>query len=105
MILDEDADPVGHEQQKKKFAPDRFAPAGWALEPIGGRWRYPFHPPLRHPSETDGSAQLPTRRGRLRGLYIDVHIRRLRKALEESGYDRLIQTVRGSGYRLSSRPS
>jgi two-component system phosphate regulon response regulator PhoB len=35
---------------------------------------------------------------------IDVHIRRLRKALEESGHDRLIQTVRGSGYRLSSRP-
>jgi two-component system phosphate regulon response regulator PhoB len=35
---------------------------------------------------------------------IDVHIRRLRKALEEFGYDRLIQTVRGSGYRLSSKP-
>ena len=35
---------------------------------------------------------------------IDVHIRRLRKALEEYGYDRLIQTVRGSGYRFSARP-
>lgn len=35
---------------------------------------------------------------------IDVHIRRLRKALEEFGYDRLIQTVRGAGYRLSTRP-
>jgi two-component system phosphate regulon response regulator PhoB len=35
---------------------------------------------------------------------IDVHIRRLRKALEESDYDRLIQTVRGSGYRFSSKP-
>jgi len=35
---------------------------------------------------------------------IDVHIRRLRKALEEFDYDRLIQTVRGSGYRFSSRP-
>ncbi|HYJ39981.1 MAG TPA: phosphate regulon transcriptional regulator PhoB [Steroidobacteraceae bacterium] len=35
---------------------------------------------------------------------IDVHIRLLRKALEEFGYDRLIQTVRGSGYRFSSRP-
>jgi two-component system phosphate regulon response regulator PhoB len=35
---------------------------------------------------------------------IDVHIRRLRKALEETGYDRLIQTVRGSGYRFSARP-
>ena len=35
---------------------------------------------------------------------IDVHIRRLRKALEEFGHDRLIQTVRGSGYRFSARP-
>ena len=35
---------------------------------------------------------------------IDVHIRRLRKAREEYGYDRLIQTVRGSGYRFSARP-
>jgi two-component system phosphate regulon response regulator PhoB len=35
---------------------------------------------------------------------IDVHIRRLRKALEEYGYDRLIQTVRGSGYRFSAKP-
>jgi len=35
---------------------------------------------------------------------IDVHIRRLRKALEEHGFDRLIQTVRGSGYRFSARP-
>jgi two-component system, OmpR family, phosphate regulon response regulator PhoB len=34
---------------------------------------------------------------------IDVHIRRLRKALEEFGYDRFVQTVRGSGYRFSSR--
>ena len=34
---------------------------------------------------------------------IDVHIRRLRKALEEFGYDRLVQTVRGAGYRFSTR--
>jgi two-component system phosphate regulon response regulator PhoB len=32
---------------------------------------------------------------------VDVHIRRLRMALEPSGHDRLIQTVRGSGYRFS----
>ncbi len=31
---------------------------------------------------------------------IDVHIRRLRKALEKSGHDRLIDTVRGAGYGL-----
>ena len=33
---------------------------------------------------------------------VDVHIRRLRQALEISGLDSLIQTVRGSGYRFSS---
>lgn len=32
---------------------------------------------------------------------VDVHIRRLRKVLSESGYDRYIQTVHGSGYRFS----
>jgi two-component system phosphate regulon response regulator PhoB len=31
---------------------------------------------------------------------VDVHIRRLRRALEPTGHDRLIETVRGSGYRL-----
>ncbi len=33
---------------------------------------------------------------------IDVHIRRLRKSLESSAHDRLIQTVRGAGYRFST---
>ena len=33
---------------------------------------------------------------------VDVHIRRLRKALETSGHDRLVQTVRGAGYRFSA---
>jgi two-component system phosphate regulon response regulator PhoB len=32
---------------------------------------------------------------------VDVHIRRLRKALEASGHDDLIQTVRTAGYRFS----
>ena len=32
---------------------------------------------------------------------VDVHIRRLRKALEPSGHERLIQTVRSAGYRFS----
>jgi len=32
---------------------------------------------------------------------VDVHVRRLRKALEPTGHDRMIETVRGSGYRLS----
>ncbi|HEX5418434.1 MAG TPA: phosphate regulon transcriptional regulator PhoB [Gammaproteobacteria bacterium] len=32
---------------------------------------------------------------------VDVHIRRLRKALETQGYDCLIHTIRGIGYRFS----
>ena len=40
---------------------------------------------------------------------IDVHIRRLRKALSSVeaaiDYAKLIQTVRGAGYRFSVRPS
>ncbi|MFW2404179.1 MAG: phosphate regulon transcriptional regulator PhoB [Gammaproteobacteria bacterium] len=34
---------------------------------------------------------------------VDVHIRRLRKALEAHGLDKLVQTVRGAGYRFSVR--
>ncbi len=36
---------------------------------------------------------------------VDVHIRRLRKALEPTGHDGLIETVRGSGYRLAAVPT
>jgi len=36
---------------------------------------------------------------------VDVHIRRLRKALEPFGRDALIQTVRGAGYRFSTQPA
>jgi two-component system phosphate regulon response regulator PhoB len=32
---------------------------------------------------------------------VDVHIRRLRQALEKTGHDIYIQTVRGAGYRFS----
>ncbi|MBA3988297.1 phosphate regulon transcriptional regulator PhoB [Aliidiomarina maris] len=34
---------------------------------------------------------------------VDVHIRRLRKAISLHGHDRLVQTVRGVGYRFSNR--
>lgn len=34
---------------------------------------------------------------------VDVHIRRLRKALSPSGHDRLVQTVRSAGYRFSTQ--
>ena len=36
---------------------------------------------------------------------VDVHIRRLRKALEPSGHHNLVETVRGSGYRFTSKLS
>jgi two-component system phosphate regulon response regulator PhoB len=34
---------------------------------------------------------------------VDVHIRRLRNILTQSEHENLIQTVRGSGYRLSTK--
>ena len=34
---------------------------------------------------------------------VDVHIRRLRKALERTGHQSLLQTVRGVGYRFSDK--
>lgn len=34
---------------------------------------------------------------------IDVHIRRLRKTLEPYNFDRFVQTVRGTGYRFSTK--
>jgi two-component system phosphate regulon response regulator PhoB len=34
---------------------------------------------------------------------VDVHIRRLRKALEPSGHDAHVETVRGSGYRFTAQ--
>ncbi len=34
---------------------------------------------------------------------VDVHIRRLRKALSIDNHDQLVQTVRGAGYRFSTR--
>lgn len=34
---------------------------------------------------------------------VDVHIRRLRKALALDGHDRFVQTVRGAGYRFSHK--
>jgi two-component system phosphate regulon response regulator PhoB len=36
---------------------------------------------------------------------VDVHIRRLRKALEPHGCEPMVQTVRGAGYRFSTQPA
>lgn len=35
---------------------------------------------------------------------VDVHIRRVRRALEQTHHDHLVQTVRGAGYRFSASP-
>jgi len=36
---------------------------------------------------------------------VDVHIKRLRAALAPVGCETMIETVRGSGYRLTRNPS
>ena len=59
---------------------------------------------LTHPERVHSRAQLLDRvwgdHVYIEERTVDVHIRRLRKALEPSGHDRLIDTVRGSGYAL-----
>ncbi len=60
---------------------------------------------MRHPDRVYSRAQLLDRvwggNVYVEERTVDVHIRRLRKALSESGFDRMIRTVRGSGYRFS----
>ena len=66
-----------------------------------------LHHFMRHPD------RLMTRSRLLDGVWgdhvfieertVDVHIRRLRLALQSTGHDRLIETVRGGGYRLLPR--
>lgn len=62
---------------------------------------------MTHPERVYSREQLIDRVWRSSGWVeertIDVHIRRLRKSMESSGQDRLIQTVRGAGYRFSTR--
>ena len=36
-------------------------------------------------------------------IRVDVHIRRLRKAISGAGHEEFIQTVRGAGYRFSGK--
>lgn len=60
---------------------------------------------MSHPGRVYSRAQLLDNvwhsGGEVEERTVDVHIRRLRKALEPCGYDSLIQTVRGVGYRLN----
>ena len=62
---------------------------------------------MRHPDRVYSRAQLLDRiwggNVYVEERTVDVHIRRLRKALTDFEYDRLIQTVRGAGYRFSPR--
>lgn len=60
---------------------------------------------MRHPDRVYSRAQLLDRvwggNVYVEERTVDVHIRRLRKALTPHGYDRLIRTVRGAGYRFA----
>jgi len=62
---------------------------------------------MRHPDRVYTRTQLLDRvwgqNAYVEERTVDVHILRLRKALAPSGYDALIQTVRGVGYRLSAQ--
>jgi two-component system phosphate regulon response regulator PhoB len=60
---------------------------------------------MRHPDRVYSRSQLLDRvwggNVYVEERTVDVHIRRLRKALTPYGYERLIRTVRGAGYRFS----
>ena len=64
-----------------------------------------LHYLMSHPERVHGRSQLLDRvwgdHVFVEERTVDVHIRRLRAALETAGRDGLIQTVRGSGYRFS----
>ena len=62
---------------------------------------------MTHPDRVYGRAQLLDRvwgaNVYVEERTVDVHVRRLRKALASQGADDYIQTVRGAGYRFSIR--
>jgi two-component system phosphate regulon response regulator PhoB len=62
---------------------------------------------MTHPDTVHSRAQLLHRvwqfKASMEERSVDVHVRRLRKALEPSRCDALIQTVRSVGYRFSTR--
>jgi two-component system phosphate regulon response regulator PhoB len=61
---------------------------------------------MTHPDRVYGRAQILDQvwgdHVFLEDRTVDVHIRRLREALSPSGHDRLVETVRGAGYRFRS---
>jgi two-component system phosphate regulon response regulator PhoB len=89
-------DPVGH-RVRVNGDPLNLAPTEFRL----------LHFFMSHPDRVYSREQLLDRVWG-RGVFVeertvDVHIRRLRKALNRRGHDRFIQTVRGAGYRFSVR--
>jgi two-component system, OmpR family, phosphate regulon response regulator PhoB len=62
---------------------------------------------MTHPDAVHSRAQLLHRvwqfKAQMEERSVDVHVRRLRKALEPARCDALIQTVRSVGYRFSTR--
>jgi two-component system, OmpR family, phosphate regulon response regulator PhoB len=62
---------------------------------------------MSHPDRALTRAQIVDRVWRVNAYVdertVDVHVRRLRSALEPTAHDRLIETVRGVGYRFSAR--
>ena len=82
--------------------------AGGQTVPLGPTEYRLLHFFMEHPERVYSRSQLLDRvwggNVYVEERTVDVHIRRLRKALEPCGCDVLIQTVRGSGYRLSTRP-
>lgn len=60
---------------------------------------------MTHPERVLSRSQIVDRVWRINAHVdertVDVHVRRLRLALEPTGHDQCIQTVRGVGYRLS----
>lgn len=65
-----------------------------------------LHYLMSHPERVHSRAQLLDRvwgsHVFVEDRTVDVHIRRLRRALEPTGHDYLVQTVRGAGYRFSA---
>jgi two-component system phosphate regulon response regulator PhoB len=79
--------------------------AGDELLPMGPTEYRLLHFFMTHPERVYSRAQLLDRVWGgdvyVEERTVDVHILRLRKVLAAHGYDRLIQTVRGAGYRFS----
>jgi two-component system, OmpR family, phosphate regulon response regulator PhoB len=81
--------------------------AGEQMVPLGPTEFRLLHFLMTHPERVHSRAQLLDQvwgdHVFVEERTVDVHIRRLRCALEPTASDRLIQTVRGSGYRFSAQ--